>query len=133
MSAFARLYFFSTSRNIQSSKLSSKPSSTTDAQATYEALKDKRAWDLAISPAKQLPMQAFMLYMSGGGVQIFSMGIVFMLLFSPFKNVAGLNTGECLSVLLFHSRIPVCAGTRPTRDGRNLHSDTPVSASTASD
>ena len=53
-------------------------------------------------------MQAFMLYMSGGGVQIFSMGIVFMLLFSPFKNVAGLNTGECLSALLFRSRIPVC-------------------------
>lgn len=37
-----------------------------------------------------------MLYMSGGGVQIFSMGIVFMLLFSPFKNVAGLNTGVYL-------------------------------------
>jgi len=36
-------------------------------------------------------MQAFMLYMSGGGVQIFSMGIVFMLLFTPFKNIAGMN------------------------------------------
>ncbi|KAL5490691.1 hypothetical protein ACEPAI_5525 [Sanghuangporus weigelae] len=55
-------------------------------------LKEKRAWDLAISPAKQLPMQAFMLYMSGGGVQIFSMGIVFMLLFSPFKNLASINS-----------------------------------------
>ncbi|KAF8894757.1 hypothetical protein BD779DRAFT_1502757 [Infundibulicybe gibba] len=52
---------------------------------------EKRAWDLALSPAKSLPMQAFMLYMSGGGVQIFSMGIVFMLLLSPFKNVAGIN------------------------------------------
>lgn len=59
---------------------------------SYEAMKDKRAWDLAIAPAKSLPMQAFMLYMSGGGVQIFSMGIVFMLLLSPFKNVAGINT-----------------------------------------
>jgi len=38
-------------------------------------------------------MQAFMLYMSGGGVQIFSMGIVFMLMFNPFKNVAAINTG----------------------------------------
>ncbi|KAF7323257.1 ER membrane protein complex subunit 4 [Mycena chlorophos] len=36
-------------------------------------------------------MQAFMLYMSGSGVQIFSIGIVFMLLLSPFKNVAGMN------------------------------------------
>ena len=61
--------------------------------ASYEELKSKRAWDLAISPAKSLPMQAFMLYMSGGGVQIFSMGIVFMLLSSPFKNLAAINTG----------------------------------------
>lgn len=38
-------------------------------------------------------MQAFMLYMSGGGVQIFSMGIVFMLLLTPFKNIAGMNDG----------------------------------------
>jgi len=59
---------------------------------SHDALKQKRAWDLSISPAKSLPMQAFMLYMSGGGVQIFSMGIVFMLMFSPFKNVAAINT-----------------------------------------
>ncbi|KIJ63270.1 hypothetical protein HYDPIDRAFT_176006 [Hydnomerulius pinastri MD-312] len=62
------------------------------AAASYAALKEKRAWDLAISPAKSLPMQAFMLYMSGGGVQIFSMGIVLMLLLTPFKNIAGMNT-----------------------------------------
>jgi hypothetical protein len=48
---------------------------------------------VAIGPAKSLPMQAFMLYMSGGGVQIFSIGIVFMLLLSPFKNIAGMNDG----------------------------------------
>jgi hypothetical protein len=60
--------------------------------ASYAALKQKRAWDLAISPAKSLPMQAFMLYMSGGGVQIFSMGIVVVLLSSPFKALASINT-----------------------------------------
>ena len=41
-------------------------------------------------------MQAFMLYMSGGGVQIFSMGIVVMLLLSPVVNVAGMNAGASL-------------------------------------
>jgi hypothetical protein len=56
-------------------------------------MKASRAWDLAVSPAKSLPMQAFMLYMSGGGVQVFSLGIVFMLLFTPFKNIASINTG----------------------------------------
>jgi len=65
-----------------------KPSTTA---ASYDALKEKRAWDVAIAPAKALPMQAFMLYMSGGGVQIFSIGIVFMLLLSPFKSIAGIN------------------------------------------
>jgi hypothetical protein len=57
-------------------------------------LKEKRAWDVALAPVKSLPMQAFMLYMSGGGVQIFSIGIVFMLLLTPFKNIAGINAGE---------------------------------------
>ncbi|KAI0713588.1 hypothetical protein C8Q76DRAFT_731831 [Earliella scabrosa] len=77
---------------VSSSKASSKSVATAAATASYEELKAKRAWDLALSPAKSLPMQAFMLYMSGGGVQIFSMGIVFMLLSSPFKNVASINT-----------------------------------------
>ena len=40
-----------------------------------------------------------MLYMSGGGVQIFSMGIVFMLLLTPFKNISGIN--ESPSLMLF--------------------------------
>lgn len=60
---------------------------------SHDNLKDKRAWDLAISPAKSLPMQGFMLYMSGGGVQIFSMGIVWVLLTTPFKAIAGMSTG----------------------------------------
>ncbi|KAG6898226.1 hypothetical protein C0992_002240 [Termitomyces sp. T32_za158] len=58
---------------------------------SYDELKVRRAWDAALAPVKALPMQAFMLYMSGGGVQIFSMGIVFMLLLTPFKNLAGMN------------------------------------------
>ncbi|KAJ8516591.1 hypothetical protein ONZ45_g6138 [Pleurotus djamor] len=83
----------------KSSPATPKASSTSKAKSatasassdSYNKLKEKRAWDLATSPAKSLPMQAFMLYMSGGGVQIFSMGIVFMLLLTPFKNFAGMN------------------------------------------
>ncbi|KAF8229561.1 endoplasmic reticulum protein [Tricholoma matsutake] len=77
------------SKSSSSAKgLAKQPSSSSE---SYDKLKEKRAWDHAISPAKALPMQAFMLYMSGGGVQIFSMGIVFMLLLTPFKNIAGIN------------------------------------------
>ncbi|KAF5373042.1 hypothetical protein D9758_001502 [Tetrapyrgos nigripes] len=78
------------SKSVSSHKGSSKAVTKTSPEE-YDRLKDKRAWDLALSPAKSLPMQAFMLYMSGGGVQIFSMGIVFMLLSSPFKNILGIN------------------------------------------
>ncbi|KAI0081512.1 hypothetical protein K474DRAFT_1682033 [Panus rudis PR-1116 ss-1] len=83
---------FAQTLTATTSKSSSKSSAASSTSSSYAALKEKRAWDLAISPAKSLPMQAFMLYMSGGGVQIFSMGIVFMLLSSPFKNLASINT-----------------------------------------
>jgi len=66
--------------------------STAEALSSHDELKTKKAWEFAISPLKSLPMQAFMLYMSGGGVQIFSMGIVAMLLLSPFKNLSTVNT-----------------------------------------
>jgi len=36
-------------------------------------------------------MNAFMLYMSGGGVQIFSIGILAMLLLNPIKAVSTIN------------------------------------------
>jgi len=77
---------------VPASKLPSKASNTSSPKNSYAKLKESRAWEFAISPAKSLPMQAFMLYMSGGGVQIFSMGIVFMLLLTPFKNIAAINT-----------------------------------------
>jgi hypothetical protein len=54
-------------------------------------------------------MQAFMLYMSGGGVQIFSMGIVMMLLLTPIKNLAGINDGMYfMSVVHFTQSHPWC-------------------------
>lgn len=63
-------------------------------------------------------MQAFMLYMSGGGVQIFSMGIVFMLMFSPFKNVAAINTGTWF--------LPAATHVLVTHQPTNTHSIRPI-------
>ncbi|TFL01028.1 DUF1077-domain-containing protein [Pterulicium gracile] len=74
----------------QTSKSHRGTTSTLTPEA-YDQLKEKRAWDFAAAPVKSLPMQGFMLYMSGGGVQIFSMGIVFMLLLTPFKNIFAIN------------------------------------------
>lgn len=55
------------------------------------------------SRKKSLPMQAFMLYMSCGGVQIFSMDVA-MLLWTPFQNIAGLTEG-----LLTSDFQPLCS------------------------
>ncbi|KAF9164954.1 hypothetical protein DFQ27_006410 [Actinomortierella ambigua] len=52
-----------------------------------ELLKVKKAWDVALAPGKQLPMQAFMLWMSGNSVQIFSVAITAMLMFSPIRAI----------------------------------------------
>ncbi|KAI7832749.1 hypothetical protein BC939DRAFT_5149 [Gamsiella multidivaricata] len=56
-----------------------------------ELLKVKKAWDTALAPGKQLPMQGFMLWMSGNSVQIFSVAITAMLMFSPIKAVLNMS------------------------------------------
>ncbi|KAG0228905.1 hypothetical protein B0O80DRAFT_298762 [Mortierella sp. GBAus27b] len=56
-----------------------------------ELLKVKKAWDVALAPGKQLPMQAFMLWMSGNSVQIFSVAITAMLMFSPIKALMNMS------------------------------------------
>ncbi|EXJ58096.1 hypothetical protein A1O7_05520 [Cladophialophora yegresii CBS 114405] len=65
------------------------------AQATNvatETLKLKKAWEVALGPAKQLPMQAIMGYMSGNSLQIFSIMMVFMLFKNPIQAISQTNT-----------------------------------------
>jgi len=50
-----------------------------------DTLKLKKAWEMAIAPAKQLPMNAFGMYMSGNSLQIFSIMMVFMLFKGPIQ------------------------------------------------
>jgi ER membrane protein complex subunit 4 len=57
-----------------------------------DALKVKKAWELALGPAKQLPMNAFGMYMSGSSLQIFSIMMVFMLFKTPFTAVLNINS-----------------------------------------
>lgn len=42
-------------------------------------------------------MNAFMLWMSGNGVQIFSVMITGMLFFQPIKALMGIDSGKCLN------------------------------------
>ncbi|CAG8661301.1 3979_t:CDS:2, partial [Acaulospora colombiana] len=57
-----------------------------------ENLKIKKALDAALSPGKNIPMNAFMLWMSGNGVQIFSVMITGMLFFQPIKALMSMDS-----------------------------------------
>lgn len=51
--------------------------------------KQAQAWALAKSPAGQLPMMFFMMWMSGTGVQIFSIMITFTNVANPVRAILG--------------------------------------------
>ncbi|KAK5163220.1 uncharacterized protein LTR77_010806 [Saxophila tyrrhenica] len=59
--------------------------------AEMDTLKLKKAWELALAPAKQLPMNAIGMYMTGNSLQIFSIMMVFMLFKGPVQAVLNIN------------------------------------------
>ena len=59
--------------------------------AEMDTLKLKKSWELALAPAKQLPMNAIMMYMSGNSLQIFSIMMVFMLFKNPITGLVATN------------------------------------------
>ncbi|KAF1960722.1 transmembrane protein 85 [Byssothecium circinans] len=71
-----------------SSKQSTRKQPTPEEMDT---LKIKKAWELAIAPAKQLPMNAIGMYMTGNTLQIFSIFMVFTLFKTPIMAVIALQ------------------------------------------
>ncbi|KAB8233347.1 hypothetical protein ETB97_011631 [Aspergillus alliaceus] len=57
-----------------------------------DTLKVKKAWEIALAPSKQIPMNAIMMYMSGNSLQIFSIMMVFMLFKGPIQGLINTNT-----------------------------------------
>ncbi|ALC44537.1 CG11137 [Drosophila busckii] len=45
----------------------------------------KKSWDLALGPLKQIPMNLFIMYMSGNSISIFPIMMVGMMLIRPIK------------------------------------------------
>ncbi|KAI8902891.1 hypothetical protein BC833DRAFT_520575, partial [Globomyces pollinis-pini] len=60
-----------------------------EAEVNMKRLRIKKAWDMALSPAKSIPMNGFMLYMSGNSVQIFSIMVTVMLLYNSLNSIYG--------------------------------------------
>jgi hypothetical protein len=56
-----------------------------------DLLKLKKSWEVALAPAKALPMNAIMMYMSGNSLQIFSIMMVFMLFKNPMQALLQTN------------------------------------------
>jgi hypothetical protein len=57
-----------------------------------DTLKLKKAWEIAIAPIKQLPMTGIMMYMSGNGLQIFSIMMVVMAFKNPIMGLLATNS-----------------------------------------
>lgn len=55
------------------------------------ARKKSRAMTIAVSPGKQIAMNAFMLWMSGKNLNIFSISITSMAILNPIKGVLSLS------------------------------------------
>eukprot|EP00741_Cyanophora_paradoxa_P005126 tig00000863_g4968.t1 len=60
-------------------------------QADFNLLKQKKAWELATSPGKNLLMTGFMLWMSGSGIHIFSIIVIFMAMQGPVQALMNMN------------------------------------------
>ncbi|EPX72097.1 ER membrane protein complex subunit 4 [Schizosaccharomyces octosporus yFS286] len=60
----------------------------TEKQNAEKALVIKKAWELAYSPLKQIPMNIIFAYMSGNSLQIFSIITTFMLFLNPLKAIS---------------------------------------------
>ncbi|CRK39579.1 hypothetical protein BN1723_015526 [Verticillium longisporum] len=60
--------------------------------AEMDTLKVKKAWEVALAPAKNLPMTAIMMYMSGNSLQIFSIMMVLMAFKTPITGLFAVNS-----------------------------------------
>lgn len=54
-------------------------------QSSDSKLISKRSWNIALAPIKQLPMNLFIMYMSGSSISIFPIMIIGMMVFRPIK------------------------------------------------
>lgn len=52
----------------------------------------KKAWEIALAPAKSIPMNAIMMYMSGNSLQIFSIMMTVMLFMNPLKALSSVGS-----------------------------------------
>lgn len=80
---------------IRASKLRSNSLGPSKKKLTGDelhALKLQKAWDMALSPAKSVPLNAFMLWMSGNTIQVFSVMVTAMMFYNAVKAILDIDT-----------------------------------------
>ncbi|GAA5973206.1 hypothetical protein JCM11641_006323 [Rhodosporidiobolus odoratus] len=92
-------------------KASAKNTTAPTKPANLDALRQQKAWELALAPAKNVPMQAFMMYMSGGGIQIFSVMSVWFLLKQAIGGI--LNVEKAFAPFSVASKAKAPASSTP--------------------
>uniref|UniRef100_A0A915Q659 ER membrane protein complex subunit 4 n=1 Tax=Setaria digitata TaxID=48799 RepID=A0A915Q659_9BILA len=81
-----------------------------DSEQTHHLMK-KRAWDMALQPIKSLPMNLFMMYMSGNTISIFPIMMIAMMAWRPVKALMSVNPAfkplqdEQMGSLLLHKLV----------------------------
>ncbi|KAE8380714.1 hypothetical protein BDV26DRAFT_290152 [Aspergillus bertholletiae] len=83
---------FSSNKAGGKNRTQQSTSTTASKSEDTDTLKLKKAWEIAIAPSKQIPMNAIMMYMSGNSLQIFSIMMVFMLFKGPIQGLINTNT-----------------------------------------
>ncbi|XP_039581568.1 ER membrane protein complex subunit 4-like, partial [Passer montanus] len=58
-------------------------------------LMEKRCWDVALAPLKQIPMNLFIMYMAGNTISIFPAMMVCMMGWRPLQALMSLSASEC--------------------------------------
>ncbi|XP_038070232.1 ER membrane protein complex subunit 4-like isoform X2 [Patiria miniata] len=59
---------------------------------TESSLAVKKYWDVALGPLKQLPMNLFIMYMSGNSISIFPIMMVGMMVWRPIQALLAVKT-----------------------------------------
>jgi len=76
----------------KNSKAVQTPSRRQPTPEEMDTLKLKKAWEIALAPAKQLPMQGIGMWMTGNSLQVFSIFMVFTLFKNPLVQIFGTNS-----------------------------------------
>ncbi|XP_029437624.1 ER membrane protein complex subunit 4 isoform X2 [Rhinatrema bivittatum] len=63
----------------------------TSVQETDRILVEKRCWDIALGPLKQIPMNLFIMYMAGNTISIFPIMMVCMMAWRPIQALMSMS------------------------------------------